>query len=96
MFVPRRRSEFLVDTEVSLARGPDPVIVDLCCGTGALGLAVAVALGGAAGGAELHAADIDPAAVACARRNVEPPAATSTRATFSARCRGRCAAASAS
>ena len=68
MFVPRRRSEFLVDTAVSLARGPDPVIVDLCCGTGALGLAVAVALGGA----ELHAADIDPAAVACARRNVEP------------------------
>jgi len=72
VFVPRRRSEFLVETAVSLARGPDPVIVDLCCGTGALGLAVAVALGGAAGRAELHAADIDPAAVACARRNVEP------------------------
>ena len=76
VFVPRRRSEFLVETAVSLAHGPDPVIVDLCCGTGALGLAVAVALGGAAGGtagaAELHAADIDPAAVACARRNVEP------------------------
>jgi len=76
VFVPRRRSEFLVETAVSLARGPDPLIIDLCCGTGALGLAVAVALGGAtggtAGGAELHAADIDPAAVACARRNVEP------------------------
>jgi putative protein-(glutamine-N5) methyltransferase len=72
VFVPRRRSEFLVETAVSLARGPDPVIVDLCCGTGALGLAVAVALGGTARGAELHAADIDPAAVACARRNVEP------------------------
>ena len=72
VFVPRRRSEFLVEIAVSLARQPDPVIVDLCCGTGALGLAVAVALGGAAGGAELHAADIDPAAVACARRNVEP------------------------
>lgn len=72
VFVPRRRSEFLVETAISLARGPDPVIVDLCCGTGALGLAVAVALDGAAGGAGLHAADIDPAAVACARRNVEP------------------------
>jgi putative protein-(glutamine-N5) methyltransferase len=68
VFVPRRRSEFLVETAISLARGPDPVIVDLCCGTGALGLAVAVGLGGA----ELHAADIDAAAVACARRNVEP------------------------
>jgi putative protein-(glutamine-N5) methyltransferase len=76
VFVPRRRSEFLVETAVSLARGPDTVIVDLCCGTGALGLAVAVALGlsagETAGGAELHAADVDPAAVACARRNVEP------------------------
>jgi release factor glutamine methyltransferase len=72
VFVPRLRSEFLVETAVSLAAQPGPVIVDLCCGTGALGLAVAVALGGAAGSAELHAADIDPAAVACARRNVEP------------------------
>jgi release factor glutamine methyltransferase len=45
------------------------VIADLCCGTGALGLAVAAGLGGAV---ELYAADVDPAAVACARRNVEP------------------------
>lgn len=74
VFVPRRRSEFLVETAVSLARRPGPVIADLCCGTGALGLAVAAALGDGAGldGAELHAADIDPAAVGCARRNVEP------------------------
>lgn len=67
VFVPRRRSEFLVETAVSLARRPGPVIVDLCCGTGALGVAIAAELG-----AELHAADIDPAAVRCARRNVEP------------------------
>ena len=48
------------------------MIVDLCCGTGALGLAVAQT--GLAGGwaGSLHAADLDPAAVACARRNVEP------------------------
>jgi release factor glutamine methyltransferase len=74
VFVPRRRSEFLVETAVSLAHQLAPVIVDLCCGTGALGLAVAAALRDAAPGAgpELHAADIDPAAVACARRNVEP------------------------
>jgi release factor glutamine methyltransferase len=45
-----------------------PVIVDLCCGTGALGLAVAAELRGA----ELHAAELDTVAVACARRNVEP------------------------
>jgi release factor glutamine methyltransferase len=80
VFVPRRRSEFLVDVAVLLAGGQDGtvprVVVDLCCGTGALGLAVAVKLAGAAdvrlGGVELHAADLDPAAVACARRNVGP------------------------
>lgn len=66
VFVPRRRSEFLVQTAISLATGP--VIADLCCGTGALGLATAAAVPSA----ELHAADLDPAAVACARRNVEP------------------------
>ena len=77
VFVPRRRSEFLVSVAVGLAGwrmdggGEIPVIVDLCCGTGALGLAVA---NGLAGWAELHAADLDPAAVACARRNVEPAA----------------------
>ena len=74
VFVPRRRSEFLVSVAVGLAAwrmdgGGTPVIVDLCCGTGALGLAVANGLGG---WAELHAADLDPAAVTCARRNVEP------------------------
>ena len=86
VFVPRRRSEFLVQTAVSLARRTSPVIVDLCCGTGALGVAVAARLcfpvgrnqpgfpagRNQPGGAELHAADIDPAAVACAKRNVEP------------------------
>jgi release factor glutamine methyltransferase len=92
VFVPRRRSEYLVEVAVRLAgrRGDavPRVIVDLCCGTGALGLAVAaelaegeLAAGDADGrasadvrlsGVELHAADLDPAAVACARRNVEP------------------------
>jgi release factor glutamine methyltransferase len=74
VFVPRRRSEFLVSLAVSLvpamrtAPAADPVIVDLCCGTGALGLAVAAS----ADFAGLHATDLDPAAVACARRNIEP------------------------
>jgi release factor glutamine methyltransferase len=78
VFVPRRRSEFLVmqaiATLISAARVPAaPVVLDLCCGSGALGLAVAI--GTERGGAEpvaveLHAADIDPGAVAYARRNV--------------------------
>ena len=108
VFVPRRRSEFLVHQAVAVAAavgassavtgaGPvatapaavstasppaqaqrRPVIVDLCCGSGAIGLAIASALldnaalndNAAPSNAELHAADIDPAAVACARQNV--------------------------
>ena len=70
VFVPRRRSEFLVRLAVAAGQpGPDkrrPVVVDLCCGSGAIGVAVASALGNA----ELYAADIEPAAVACARQNV--------------------------
>jgi release factor glutamine methyltransferase len=68
VFVPRRRSEFLVRTATALTMAAGPVIVDLCCGTGALGLATARAFPHA----ELHAADVDAAAVRCARRNVLP------------------------
>ncbi|MEU5364187.1 putative protein N(5)-glutamine methyltransferase [Streptomyces sp. NPDC005925] len=75
VFVPRRRTEFLV--EQALAQVPDAaVVVDLCCGSGAVGAAVATGLGGdgaraaALHGVELHAADVDPAAVRCARRNL--------------------------
>jgi release factor glutamine methyltransferase len=153
VFVPRRRTEFLVDNAVALARGrlrsttggenadssgatggtdggtqdahaaagaagyPSDrapagpgavgpgtaamgtgtgtafVVVDLCCGSGALGAAVVAALRGGDGDGgqlsgpsgpsgpsdpsgpagitiELHAADVDPAAVRCARRNL--------------------------
>ncbi|MGC9543872.1 putative protein N(5)-glutamine methyltransferase [Streptomyces sp. UG1] len=70
VFVPRRRTEFLVEQALSLA--PDAaVVVDLCCGSGAVGAALAAALG-SNGRVELHAADIDPAAVRCAHRNVAP------------------------
>ena len=65
VFVPRRRTEVLVEEAVALSR-PGAVVVDLCCGSGALGVAVATAVAGV----ELHAADVDPAAVACARGNV--------------------------
>jgi release factor glutamine methyltransferase len=75
VFVPRRRTEFLVRRAATLARraaGPGgrartrTVVVDLCCGSGAVGAALAAALREV----ELHAADIDPAAVRCARSNV--------------------------
>ncbi|WP_229860759.1 putative protein N(5)-glutamine methyltransferase [Streptomyces litmocidini] len=67
VFVPRRRTEFLVGHAVELAR-PGAVCVDLCCGSGAAG---AVLLAGVEG-ARVHASDVEPAAVRCARRNVEP------------------------
>jgi release factor glutamine methyltransferase len=67
VFVPRRRTEFLVERAAALApRRTRPVVVDLCCGSGAVGAALAAVLGDV----ELHAADVDPAAVRCARRNV--------------------------
>ena len=65
VFVPRHRTEFLVDVAVSLAP-PDPVVLDLCCGSGALGAAFAAAVRPR----ELHAADVEPAAVECARVNL--------------------------
>ncbi|MCM3922330.1 putative protein N(5)-glutamine methyltransferase [Frankia sp. AiPs1] len=67
VFVPRRRTEFLVRQALDQAGGrPGEVVVDLCCGSGA----VAAALLAALPDAEVHAADLEPAAVRCARRNV--------------------------
>ncbi|MFE3377231.1 putative protein N(5)-glutamine methyltransferase [Streptomyces anulatus] len=65
VFVPRRRTEFLVERAAALAPRR-AVVVDLCCGSGALG----VALAAASDAAELHACDVEPAAVRCARRNI--------------------------
>ncbi|SEG70020.1 release factor glutamine methyltransferase [Actinacidiphila yanglinensis] len=67
VFVPRRRTEFLVARAAALLR-PGAVVLDLCCGSGAVGAALAAAVPGI----ELHAADLDPAAVRCARRNLAP------------------------
>ena len=69
VFVPRVRTEFLAERAAAAAR-PGSVVLDLCCGSGALGAAVAARVPGI----ELHAADLDPAAVACARGNL--PGAT--------------------
>ncbi|MGN7251154.1 putative protein N(5)-glutamine methyltransferase [Arthrobacter sp. SAFR-014] len=79
VFVPRRRTELLVREAAALlsaaGAGPaerlpssKPVVVDLCCGSGAVGTALAVL----APVIELHASDVDPAAVRCARLNVLP------------------------
>lgn len=67
VFVPRRRTGLLVRQAAALV-GPGAVVVDLCCGSGAVGAALAACVEGI----ELHAADVDPAAVRCARRNIVP------------------------
>jgi release factor glutamine methyltransferase len=65
VFVPRQRSRLLVAESARLA-APGQVVVDLCCGTGALALALLDRVPGI----EVHAADVEPAAVHCARRNL--------------------------
>lgn len=67
VFVPRQRSAFVVQQAVERTR-PGAVVADLCCGSGALGAAIAAMVGPL----ELHASDVESAAVRCAHRNLEP------------------------
>ncbi|MFI2711822.1 putative protein N(5)-glutamine methyltransferase [Micromonospora sp. NPDC018662] len=67
VFVPRGRTALLVDAAVAVA-GPAPAVLDLCCGSGA----AAVVLHDRLAPRWLGAADVDPVAVACARRNLDP------------------------
>ncbi|HWS39182.1 MAG TPA: putative protein N(5)-glutamine methyltransferase [Actinoplanes sp.] len=65
VFVPRVRSELLVNLAAKEA-GSGCVVVDLCCGSGALGLA----LRHRRPDVTLYAADLDSRAVECARLNL--------------------------
>lgn len=65
VFVPRRRTELLARLAIeALASGG--VLLDLCCGCGA----VAAAVRASVPDIEVYAVDVDPAAVACARENL--------------------------
>lgn len=64
VFVPRTRAEVLVDAAVA-ARPDARVVVDLGTGSGAIAAALAARLRDA----EIHAVDLDPAALVYARRN---------------------------
>lgn len=65
VFVPRQRTAYLANQAIKRAR-PGDVVVDLCCGAGAIGAAIEAALPSA----EVYAADIEHAAVVNARRNL--------------------------
>ena len=75
VFVPRRRTELMVATAVALGlalpadQGP-VVLLDLCCGSGAVGAAVSYGLRTAGAAVEVTAGDVDPVAVRCARQNL--------------------------
>jgi release factor glutamine methyltransferase len=65
VFIPRPRTEFLVQ-QVKVLTRPYDIVLDLCCGSGAIGAAIATDLKKIL----LHSVDIDPAAARCASRNI--------------------------
>ena len=68
VFVPRQRSALMVELAVRATEHRTTTrVLDLGCGTGALGAAVAARVPDA----EVWATDIDPAAVTCAQRNLD-------------------------
>lgn len=72
VFIPRRRTELLARLAVrELAVRPAAVVVDLCCGAGP----VSAVLAQRTDAAQILAVDIEAAAVACARSNLETRAA---------------------
>ncbi|MFI7022586.1 putative protein N(5)-glutamine methyltransferase [Micromonospora sp. NPDC049900] len=66
VFVPRSRTALLVSAAVAVT-GPGAAVVELCCGSGAV---TRVLAGRLAAPRLVAAVDLDPAAVACARRNL--------------------------
>jgi release factor glutamine methyltransferase len=65
VFVPRRRTELLAHRAAAVAF-PGARVVELCCGAGPIGALVRAVVPAI----DLHAADIEPRAVRCARRNL--------------------------
>lgn len=81
VFVPRRRTRLLARRAAGLLPAVGAVTaLDLCCGVGA----VAAVLARARPGVRLVAADLDPVATDCARRNLPPDARVVTGDLFSA------------
>lgn len=68
VFVPRPETELLAGWAIEQAResGPEPTVVDLCTGSGAIALSVATEVPAAA----VHAVELDPTAHSWAQRNL--------------------------
>ncbi|MFD7846995.1 peptide chain release factor N(5)-glutamine methyltransferase [Nocardia sp. NPDC059764] len=71
VFVPRPETELIFEWALGrlecLGHAHQPIVVDLCTGSGALALAIAHARPDA----EVHAVELDPEALAWARRNAQ-------------------------
>jgi release factor glutamine methyltransferase len=68
VFIPRPETETLVDEVLSALEGvPDPVVIDLCTGSGAVGVSVAHERGDA----RVYATEIVPETAEVARENAE-------------------------
>ncbi|MEO6879493.1 MAG: peptide chain release factor N(5)-glutamine methyltransferase [Mycobacteriaceae bacterium] len=76
VFIPRPETELLLAWALSsVTTVTAPVVLDLCTGSGVLALAVAHARPDA----EVHAVELDPTALAWARRNADAQAAAGLR-----------------
>ncbi len=79
VFIPRRRSEFLLETAV--ARVPEgATVLDLCCGAGALAAAILARHPAT----RMWACDADPAAASWARHNLPASAVVAVGDLFAA------------
>ncbi|GAB21925.1 MAG TPA: peptide chain release factor N(5)-glutamine methyltransferase [Gordonia polyisoprenivorans] len=72
VFVPRPETELLYAWALEVAEGDSPTIVDLCSGSGALAIALAVSLPRA----RVHAVERSPIAAQWLRRNVDDAGVT--------------------
>lgn len=76
VFVPRPESEVVAGFAIDLARRfDDPLVVDLCSGSGAIGLAVAHEVAGA----QVHLVEVDPQAFEWLQRNARARQAVGDR-----------------
>ena len=68
VLIPRPETELLAERVIEALRRMDaPAALDLCCGSGCISISAALA----APGAQMHAADLSPDALAVTRRNAE-------------------------
>lgn len=68
VLIPRPETELLAERAIAALRvHPHPIALDLCCGSGALAVSMALEVPGA----QVHAADLSPDALAVTAKNAE-------------------------